>query len=756
MACSTTTGMYLGVSTTICATGSASRSGNTVTISGTVSVSQGNSWNLNAIYATINGYTGWIKVKPYSNSGGSWSANYSFSFTDANAGSRNFSAVFQVYNNAESGGVGAQASVGYSVSWGSNVSQPANPSITCQGSTNTSLSFRLHESNWGNSPGRWEWWFTDTQAYSGAADSTYNHTPTSGYTSNGTADVSKTGLTSNRYYWVHLRAYNQRYNNPGGISESIWVTRPQNGEYSVIDRVVPATNYLPFPYSSRPQQSNGITFTDNGDGSITLNGRNDDTAASKFYIFSGTTAGDPPITLQPGTYHFSAPLDQRIYFTMYDGSSYKSVTAPDYQFTITEPKTYVMMSIDVAKGSTAQFNNLSYTPKLYDDTGEVNSKVLTWKQWTGNADLELRLHYRIEQGDKQAPAEDTWTTFATIPAGAGMRSKNKEGEMPFEGLAVGQTYTVFLMTSNYNGYNNGSGRSGVQRIVFSTAPPPEPEITYQWNDTRDTLSVYASAPDTAQEIQVAYGYTNSADQVISGLNGTTRKTGQIQYPNHGTGQKLYLFTRVKASGNWFSWKPRATVNVPNPILGIAVLPNGTKKYIVDIVESKKGGKNLLKLQNMGTTDQSQPPIILNDNAVRTTFTKEAGVGTTGFIYTPFMQFEPNTDYVLSFNMTGAVSGLNKSGMARLNNGPTEQTWTDKWSELISGNRYKISFTTGDTGVIKFAFYRFWNDNSGYGSGTIEWTNVQLEKGTEPTAFAPYDPPVVTPQWQNGVRIVKKQ
>ena len=195
MGCVNTTGMYLNINTQICASGSASRSGNTVTISGSFSVKQTNSWNLNAIYAHVSGRTGWVKVKPYGNSGGTWSANFSFSFTDANAGSATYTAIFQVYNNAESGGVGNTASTTFSASWASAVSAPANPSITLRESTDKSLAWRLHESNWGNSAGRWEWWFTNTNSYSGAADSTYNYTPTSGYTTNGTADVSKSNLT---------------------------------------------------------------------------------------------------------------------------------------------------------------------------------------------------------------------------------------------------------------------------------------------------------------------------------------------------------------------------------------------------------------------------------------------------------------------------------------------------------------------------------------------------------------------------------
>ncbi len=121
--------MYLNINTQICASGSASRSGNTITVSGTFSVSQSGSYNYNAIYAYVDGQTSWTKVKPYQTSGGSWSANFSFSFTDASAGSRTYTAVFQVWNNAETGPLGGSASTTFSVSWPAGGTAPSDGHI---------------------------------------------------------------------------------------------------------------------------------------------------------------------------------------------------------------------------------------------------------------------------------------------------------------------------------------------------------------------------------------------------------------------------------------------------------------------------------------------------------------------------------------------------------------------------------------------------------------------------------------------------
>lgn len=753
MACSTTTGMYLGVSTTICASGSASRSGNTVTISGSFSVSQSGSWNLNAIYAHVSGRTGWTRVKPYSNSGGTWSANFSFSFTDANAGSGTYTAIFQVYNNAESGAVGNQASVNFSASWGSNVSQPANPSIVLTGSTNTSLSFRLGESNWGNSAGRWEWWFDNSATHSGAADATYNLTPTSGYTWNGSADVSKTGLTSNRYYWTHLRVYNQYYNNPGGVSHSKWVTKPQPAVFSLTDTVIPATNYLPSTFSTRPQQGNGITFTDNGDGSIIINGQNDGSAASKFYLFSGTTAGDPPVVLEPGTYHFEAPPDNHINFTIYDGTTYKGVSGPYWEFTITEQKTYTMMSVDIARGSEAVFNNLTYTPKLYDDKGEVHTKAINWEQWTGNGDLELRIGYHLDEGDNNAPLEDTWERLQAIPSGT--VAQTVSGSKALGELKAGQTYSLFLLTTNATFSNDGSGRTDIQKISFTTDFPPSADLSCEWNDVRDTLNITAVASPGTDEVQVSYGYTATEHIVVNGINGKTVKTGKIQYPNHGTGQVLYVSTRLRASGNWTDWTRPQAYPVPNPILGIITLPHGEQLNIIDIIEKKVSGKNLFVFPNPITTwpvSQASDYTRVGDNELSTVFTKQANSGgVTCFAQTQIYRLRPNTTYTLSYRMTKNVDAeLNECGRVRPR---IDGVWSATlFPENVSGDRYRLQFTTGPVGETQFAFYQYHDEMTLGGSGTISWRNIQLERGEEETSFTPYSAQIITSKWKNGKRV----
>lgn len=151
MGCTTTTAMYLNISTDICASASTSRSGNTVTVSGTFSVNQPGGYNLNAIYAYVDGSTTWQRVKTANSRSGS--ANFSFSFTDAGAGSRTYTAVFQVWNNAESGPVGNTASTTFSVSWSAGGSAPSNGYINGLTSTYNGTELQFYASSVGVNDG---------------------------------------------------------------------------------------------------------------------------------------------------------------------------------------------------------------------------------------------------------------------------------------------------------------------------------------------------------------------------------------------------------------------------------------------------------------------------------------------------------------------------------------------------------------------------------------------------------------------------
>lgn len=150
MACKNTTSMYLNVNTEICASATASRSGNTVTVTGTFSVTQSSSYNINAIYAAVDQRTGWMRVKPYYQGIGTWTANFSFSFDDASANTKTFTAYFAVYNSSETASVGNWDNVSFSVSYPSAVTPPTDLSLSSISTGPDWVKGTVSVTSWGN------------------------------------------------------------------------------------------------------------------------------------------------------------------------------------------------------------------------------------------------------------------------------------------------------------------------------------------------------------------------------------------------------------------------------------------------------------------------------------------------------------------------------------------------------------------------------------------------------------------------------
>lgn len=218
MSCTNTTAMYLNVSTDICASASASRSGSTVTVSGTFSVSQGSTWNYNAIYAYVDGQTTWTKVKPYkSDGGGYWEASFSFSFNDSGAGTRNYTAIFQVWNNAESGTVGNPASVGFSVSYNADITAPTGLALSNVSVTSDTVTGTVSVTGWGGG-GDANSRYRNLSVRQVADSNTvrryqrvYGNTQSSAITVNNSTQYGSMTIIPNTQYWLWWYATNGTY-----------------------------------------------------------------------------------------------------------------------------------------------------------------------------------------------------------------------------------------------------------------------------------------------------------------------------------------------------------------------------------------------------------------------------------------------------------------------------------------------------------------------------------------------------------------
>lgn len=158
--------------------------------------------------------------------------------------------------------------------------------------------------------------------------------------------------------------------------------------------------------------TNGITFTKNGDGSITINGTS--TARADLYIFGGTTDNGNYLKIKKGTYSFdrSNLTDGKIFFAFREktaGAKYETLTNNGAIETMATQDCYFYgVMIGVESGNTINdltiypmLNEgntlLSYepyiTPSIYVDNEEIYSKgVVLWQNDTGVSNATITLN----------------------------------------------------------------------------------------------------------------------------------------------------------------------------------------------------------------------------------------------------------------------------------------------------------------------------------------------------------------------------
>lgn len=116
-----------------------------------------------------------------------------------------------------------------------------------------------------------------------------------------------------------------------------------------------------YPYNGHTL-ANGITFTLNADGTLIIDGQNNNKGNSAFYFFSNSSN---PRILEAGTYYFIPPSNTHVQYVIYDGINYynfKSVN--NYHRTFQTSISAKAMYIQVSKGSSAIFNGLKVYPML--------------------------------------------------------------------------------------------------------------------------------------------------------------------------------------------------------------------------------------------------------------------------------------------------------------------------------------------------------------------------------------------------------
>ena len=138
-------------------------------------------------------------------------------------------------------------------------------------------------------------------------------------------------------------------------------------------------NLLPYPFKDTTKTINGITFTDNGDGTVTANG----TATDTTQFFPKESSNGP--LLAPGTYTFSGCPeggDWKTYCIRLTGFAADRDFGNGSTFTLTQA-TKVGLSLTVSSGVTVE--NLVFKPQI--ESGSTKTDYEPYKE-VGDYDAE--------------------------------------------------------------------------------------------------------------------------------------------------------------------------------------------------------------------------------------------------------------------------------------------------------------------------------------------------------------------------------
>lgn len=139
----------------------------------------------------------------------------------------------------------------------------------------------------------------------------------------------------------------------GGMSYRVG-DEVRHGKVTAVESV--GANLIPYPHSDTTKTTNGITFTDNGDGTVTANGKA--TADTYFGVMTQTNFSN-------GEYYFTctpSSTDGTYYsYVIYDNNKYAYEYGNGVHFTIAEQK-ISFIGIAISNGTTV--SNVVFTPML--------------------------------------------------------------------------------------------------------------------------------------------------------------------------------------------------------------------------------------------------------------------------------------------------------------------------------------------------------------------------------------------------------
>ena len=230
-------------------------------------------------------------------------------------------------------------------------------------------------------------------------------------------------------------------------------------------------NLLPYPFGNTTKTVNGITFTDNGDGTVTANG----TATETAQFFPKDSLNGP--LLAPGTYTFSGcPKggDWKTYCIRLTGFTADRDFGNGSTFTLTQA-TKVGLALTVSSGVTVE--NLVFKPQI--ESGSTKTDYEPYKE-VGDSDAE--------SGKYALPVTVSGKNLLPYPFGNTTKTVNG---ITFTNNGDG-SITVNGTATDYAVFNVANDAAGIVRIgtYFLSGCPNgnfngkislQPKVDGEWN-----------------------------------------------------------------------------------------------------------------------------------------------------------------------------------------------------------------------------------------------------------------------------------
>ena len=254
-------------------------------------------------------------------------------------------------------------------------------------------------------------------------------------------------------------------------------------------------NLAPYPYTGGGS-NRGITFTVAEDGTVTLNGQNDNTGASVYFLFRDASS---PIQFNAGTYYFIVPSDTSVQFVMYDGTSwYNFNSAANYTKTFPSTLSIREIYIQIPKGTPTNFNNLKIYPMLSTLPNQTTADYEPYVGGIASPNPDYPQDVEVVTGEQTVKITGKNLLNCTPYAGASngiTTTKNSDGSYTISGTATDswatatQTFSRILPAGDYTISLSKALPFTVQARIYDTATNTRHDYALNAGGTRKTVSI---------------------------------------------------------------------------------------------------------------------------------------------------------------------------------------------------------------------------------------------------------------------------